>query len=173
MLTAAVRKVKRPWGSGGRWSAYVLGDDEYGLWLHCPAASKHHQMAGDVWQVPWHGVQLIPRGEWWVAWWWDHPQEGRLVTVDVCTPPRLVEGIWTYDDLELDPVDNEAGWLELVDVDEFEAAISQGWMTPDEAEAAQGAAGQIERAMRNSSEPFGRCGWRRLDEAIQLGRPPL
>lgn len=107
------------------------------------------------------------------AYGWDHPQEGRLITVDVCTPPRLVDGVWTYEDLELDPVGNATGFLELVDVDEFDAAVAQGWMSPDEAEAAQDAADQVEKAMRGLEEPFGRAGWLRLAQAIDLDLAPL
>lgn len=170
--TATVRKIKRPWGTGARWHAYILHEDEHGLWLHSPAGSVHPQIAGDPWQVPWHGVQLLPRDRWWAAWWWDQPQE-RLVAVDICTPPALVDDVWTYEDLELDPVGNEAGFLKLYDVDEFEMAVSHAWMSTEEAEKALDTAEEIKAAMTGSEEPFGRAGWWHLDQAIRLGLPPL
>ncbi|WP_420481540.1 DUF402 domain-containing protein [Actinopolymorpha pittospori] len=37
-------------------------------------------------------------------------------------PPMYQEGAWSYDDLELDVVDNPGRFLEVVDEDEFEHA---------------------------------------------------
>jgi predicted RNA-binding protein associated with RNAse of E/G family len=107
-----------------------------------------------------------------VAWWWDDP-DGRWVGVDVCTPPRLARGTWTYEDLELDPVGNEAGFVRLVDEDEFEEARAKGWISSDEVDAALQATTEIETMMRTRVEPFGTLAWQRLQEAVDLSLPPL
>ena len=115
-----VEKQKRPYGTPSSC------DDEEGVWLHSPKDSLHHLGNGGVWVVPWHGVQFIPRdARWWVAWFWGRPT-GRWTAADVCTPAAFVDGVWSYVDLELDPVGDEYGLDHLADEDEFRDAVAAG-----------------------------------------------
>jgi len=168
-----MRKIKRPDNGGARcWRAYLLGEDENGLFFHSQAGSIQHLADGKPWRVPFPMVQLLTHGQWWVAHWFNDP-DGRWVGVDICIPVTLVNGTWTYVDLELDPVGNEEGFDFLEDLDEFEYACGQGWISNDEADAARRTAQQIEAMMNDGAEPFKSVGWRRLTEAAALSLTPL
>lgn len=125
----AIRKLKRPVGFGV-WSAYVLGVDEYGTWLHTPPGSSycgHDGERTDVCALAQDSsgagrpvVQLIAPGAWWIATWYP-VSEGFVVTVDICTPAVLAARTWTYVDLELDPWRSVDGGVPTDDWDEFRA----------------------------------------------------
>lgn len=130
----------------------VLDEDERGVWLRPTGGDRV-------------GVQLLPRDQWWVAWWWrgwqDDP-ERRWVAVDVCTPPVRDSAGWHYDDLEIDVVGNPAGFVTVVDEDEFELA-REGY--PEQvAAAAMRTRDELRRMLDDRVEPFGVTGWQRLDD---------
>lgn len=172
METIRVQKRKRP-GGGGSWWAYLFDEDEYGLWGYCPAGSIHHHQAegGGRWTCPSPGIQLLTRDRWWVAWWW--LAEEPWCAADVCTPTRLEDGAWTYEDLELDCVGDEQGFRELVDEDEFIAAVEAGRISPDEVGPARAASMEVEVLLQNAKAPFGPGPWARLRTAASSGLPPL
>ena len=125
-----VQKLKRPSGSG-IWGAYVLADDEFGIWLHTPAGSRYEGQDGehvDVCEVAQDTngagrsiVQLIAPDAWWIATWYP-PGTGLEVSVDICTPAALMDQTFTYTDLELDPWRDADGEVATDDWDEFQAA---------------------------------------------------
>ena len=174
-----IRKVKRPEGMI-RWPAYVAGNDDHGLWLYSPKGTICRGQSGsgtaevEVGQgnreagVP--VMHLMPVSGWWTACWRRVPDS--RISVDVCTPPQLIDGEWTYIDLELDPWAYD-GRVEIDDEDEFDDACEAGLISPDEALEARAAATEVVRAMRGHFEPFGSLGWSRLDEAIRAALPPI
>lgn len=178
--TTVIRKVKREQG-WGRWPAYVLSEDVYGLWFYSPAGSIYQGNTGDTIVEMEVGqgnrdaglavVQLIPHSAWWIASWWSDPRP--WISVEICTPPTLIDGEWNFIDLELDPHAYPEGRVEVHDEEEFEAARRSGLISPAEETSARAAAAQVERALREMREPFGRVGWKRLDDALRLSLPPL
>jgi predicted RNA-binding protein associated with RNAse of E/G family len=123
---------------------------------------------------------LIPHAAWWIACWYGRdgyvPGRGNplpWISVDICTPPTLIDGEWTYIDLELDPHCNEDGLVWIDDEDEFAEACQSGLIPPDEQLAARDAANEVERLLRAREEPFGSAGWDKLREALSVELPPL
>jgi Protein of unknown function (DUF402) len=177
-----IRKLKRPDGSG-LWPAYRIGADQYGTWLFTPRGSRYRgEKAGvasycSVGSPVGPGIavlHLVPAAGWWIAAFPDRDGSRWSVTVDICTPPRLDGGVWTYTDLELDiEVAAGTGEVRIADEDEFAAACASGYIPAGEAAAARQAADQVARLIRDAREPFARAGPRRLGEALGLGLPPV
>lgn len=142
-------------------------------WAYCPAGSvhQHHAGGGGTWTCPSPGIQLLTKDRWWVAWWW--LTEEPWCAADVCTPTTLEDGAWTYVDLELDCVGDERGFRELVDEDEFLAAVDAGLISPSEVAPARAASVEVEALLRNAEAPFGVVPWARLREAASMDLPPL
>ena len=175
--TVVIRKIKRPEGIF-RWPAYVISNDCHGLWLYSPKGTIFRGQLGanigecEVGQgdreegLP--VMHLIPNAAWWIAAWFSEQ-----ISVDICTPPTLIDDEWCYTDLELDPVAHSDGRVEIHDEDEFVAACEGGLITRDEAINARAAAVEVERCLRHRTEPFGRQGWDKLDEALLLSLPPI
>lgn len=181
MRTVVIRKVKRPEGIA-RWSAYVMGKDHYGLWLYSPKGTLYRgQVGSDIGEcevgqgngpagVP--VMHLIPDATWWIAaWCLDGPNTH--IGVDICVPPALIDGEWTYIDLEIDLVAHADGRVRIEDEDEFIDACEADLITRDEAAHARAAAVEAERGLRDRTEPFGRHGWDKLDEALLLPLSPI
>lgn len=171
MDTLSIRKRKRNRGSG-QWRAYLLDEDEHGLWAYCPPGSLHHDEGGGSWRVPCPGLQLIPQHRWWVAWWWLDSTRP-WCAADVCTPARLEQQVWSYLDLELDPVGDEDGFREVADEEEFVQAVREGQISSHEAKMAREAAGEVERFMRSLIAPFNAGTWQTLRTAASLDLAPL
>jgi hypothetical protein len=177
-----IRKLKRPDGSG-LWPAYRIGQDRYGSWLFTPQGSRYRGEKAGVASYCYVGspagpgiavLHLVPAAGWWIATFPDRDRSRWSVTVDICTPPRLDGGVWTYTDLELDiEVAAGTGEVRITDEDEFAAACESGYIAAGEAAAARQAAGQVARLIRAAREPFSRAGPRKLSEALGLGLPPV
>lgn len=177
-----IRKRKRPDGNG-LWSAYLLGVDRYGTWLFTPQGSLYRGEKGEV--VGYCNVgsptgagvavlHLVPVSGWWIATFWDLSFSTWSVTVDICTPPDLLDGVWTYVDLELDVLVNAGtGAIRIDDEDEFLDACELGFIPADEALAARSAADELTRLLAGSIEPFSSVGPQRLADAMTHGLPPL
>lgn len=154
----AVEKRKYPGRVRGSWEARAFAEDAHGLWLFAEAGVRNrHDLSG---------VQLLPADRWWVAWWWDDP-EGWWCAADVATPARLVDGTWRYDDLEIDVVGNEGGFVMVVDEDEFEEAQATVPYPADVTAAALAARDELIIAMRDGIEPFGQLPWERLRRCVE------
>ncbi|MGH9894033.1 MAG: DUF402 domain-containing protein [bacterium] len=166
----------------GRWAVYVLTEDEYGLWLYSPKGTIYRGQTGSsitelevgqgTGEAGFPVMHLIPSEAWWMAWWCSDGQTP-FVSVDICTPPSLIDGEWTYIDLELDALGFSDGRVELHDEDEFTSACAAGLVSDDEATAARTALAEIERCLRQRIEPFGSVGWNRLAEAQRLSLSPI
>lgn len=177
--TVVMRKIKRPKTLGfGRHPAYELAADRFGIWLFSPKGTIYRSQIGsevvecEVGQGSADAgrpvIHLIPEASWWVAWWCE-----LFISVDVCVPPRRVDGEWSFTDLELDVLAFPDGRIEVHDEDEFESACQAGFISPSEAASARAAVVEIERWLRSPIEPFGRVGWSRLEDAVNLELPPI
>jgi predicted RNA-binding protein associated with RNAse of E/G family len=111
-------------------------------------------------------MHLIPNEGWWIAAWYDEH-----ISIDICTPPTLIDGEWHYTDLELDPMAFSDGRVEIDD--EFADACNSGLIPPNEAIKARTTTTEIEQYLRDQTEPFGRVGWNKFDEALRLALPPI
>lgn len=180
MEIVTIRKRKRPAGTGV-WSGYSLAEDEAGLWVYTPAGSAYLGHDGvdfqtcEVAQDPQgngrDSLVLLPGDQWFVA---HFIRGGRLLAhVDVATPPVYVDGVWSYDDLELDPYLTADGDFGVEDEDEFLRACDRGLMTGDEREAAIRSVGVIFEQMGRRDAPLSVAGQNRLLEACALQLPPV
>jgi hypothetical protein len=111
-------------------------------------------------------MHLIPKGAWWIASWCSEH-----LSLDICTPPTLVDGEWWYTDLDL--LLHPDGRLEILDEDEFAEACEADEIPEEEARVAQAAMQEVEQCLRLRTEPFDRVGWDRLGEAVSLSLPPI
>jgi protein associated with RNAse G/E len=176
-----IRKVKRPDGVG-RWPAYVVSEDSFGVWLYSPKGTIYRGRTGSIITECEVGqghraagrpvLHLIPRAAWWMAAWCFDGDEP-VIGADICTPPSLIEGEWRYVDLELDPHVFGDGRVEVLDEDEFRAACDAGVIVPTEAVEARKAAQELARHLRDRVEPFGAIGWGRFHDALALTLPPI
>ncbi len=183
MKQTVLRKVKRGRGFG-RWPAYEIATDKHGRWLYSPKGTVYlgYPAASEVieWEVGrapdasegMAELHLVPPTGWWVAK-WCVSQGVRRIAVDVCVPAVLDVDEWSFVDLELDPVWGEDGRMEVLDEDEFAAAIDSGLISSEEASSARSASAEIMGWLRDGIEPFGSDGWRRFDEGLACGLPPI
>jgi protein associated with RNAse G/E len=176
-----IRKVKRPDGIG-RWPAFVVSEDSFGVWLYSPKGTIYRGRTGSIVTECEVGqghraegrpvLHLVSRAAWWIAAWCfdgDRP----VISVDICTPATLIDGEWHYVDLELDPHVFGDGRVEVLDEEEFRAACEAGLITPTEAIEARKSARQLEQNLRDRVEPFGHIGWQRFHDAAALRLPPI
>ena len=176
-----IRKIKRSKGFA-RWSAYEFERDSFGLWLFTPPRSIFRaDVDGSITECEvGQGTRpaglavlhLIPLSGWWMAQ-WTAEAEGAFISVEVCTPPAIVDGEWQFVDLELDPYRGSDGRVAVDDEDEFAAACEAGVISPDEAAAAHAAATEVAGWLDGGIEPFGQVGWKKLRDAVNLGLAPL
>ena len=175
-----IRKLKRP-DKMGRWAAYVVNKDRYGLWLFSPKGTIYRGQSGktigecEVGQgtLP-EGlpvIHLMPEALWWTAS-WCREHETRI-SVDICTPPVFDDEEWTYTDLELDPLVWADGRITVDDEDEFVESCEAGRISDSEATSARSTTMEVVKCMQDGAEPFGRLGWERLGEALSLSLPPI
>jgi hypothetical protein len=167
-----IAKDKRA-GYSIRVSAYVVAEDEFGSWLFTPADSvARYEDGDDILLKPWPNfLSLSQSDEWFWAGWWIRDGVPTIGT-DACTPPVLVGDAWSWTDLELDVLRDPSGtWIE--DEDELDEAVAAGNITAAEAASAWTVSRELERRLLQRVAPFDDTGWRRHDEALALGLPPL
>lgn len=173
-----IRKIKLN-GIVLTWSADVVETDDSGLWLFTPTGAPVDNRRGDEQWTGHMGIGVEPGflwhmptdGGWWFGAWWTRPDR-RQIAIDACTPPTLIDGVWTWTDLELDVCrDDLDGSVWVEDEDEFEDSIKAGWIDADQEREARAVTRDMEQRLRDRSEPFGDEGWRRYDNACLSGPP--
>lgn len=172
MESVFVRKMKRH-GGVGVWGSYVVDEDEHGLWLYTPPgslfrgteASGESVICNTGWPEPPGAavIHLIPKEGWWFARWQD-VRIGAHVAIDICTPAKQSDGLWSYDDLELDLIKYRNGSWTLDDEDEFEEECEVGRISSAEREAALEAVMNLSARLDQQDELFDGVGWDRLDQ---------
>ena len=181
MNTTVIQKIKRSkWFA--RWSAYAFPRDTFGLWLFTPPGSLFRaEVDGTITEcevgqgtrpVGLAVLHLIPLSGWWMAQWTVEGEQS-FISVEICTPPALVDNEWHFVDLEFDPYCESDGCVVVDDEDEFVAACEAGLITPREAHAARAVATEVAGRLEDGAEPFGQVGWGKLREAVDLGLAPL
>ena len=85
--------------------------------------------------------------------------------IDVCTPTQFIDGIWTYDDLELDLVKSRDGSWQLIDQDEFDDEVRRGSISTEESAASLAAVSELGSRLDQFDKPFDVKGWDLLDAA--------
>jgi len=183
MAATFIRKVKRS-GGAGVWGSYVVDDDEHGLWLYTPAESLYRgttasgavAMCHAGWPEPPGAsvIHLIPRTGWWFARRQQVPSPlGAHLAIDVCTPSEFHQGMWSYDDLELDFLKHRNGGWQLVDEDEFDHEVGLGRISSSEREASLQTVSELRGRLDQPDEVFDVLGWERLERCAQTYFPPL
>jgi hypothetical protein len=174
METVRVRKIKLT-GAVLTWDATVLDEDEHGMWLFTPQAGPVHNVVDGVEFYKPMGlgtepgfVWLMPRDEWWFGAWWTRPDLEQL-SIDACTPPTLVDGVWTWTDLELDICRNHTGNVWVEDEDEFAESIRLGLIDEASQAAARAVTRDMVRRLTERVPPFDDTGWTRYRECGRRG----
>ena len=119
-------------------------------------------------------MHLIPTSGWWFARWSEVPPPlGAHLAIDVCTPSQFIDGIWTYDDLELDFVKSCGGSWQLIDQDEFDDEVGRGRVSIEESAAALRAVSELGARLDQHDEVFDTKGWDLLERCRRLEFPPI
>lgn len=181
MVSAFVRKMKRH-GGVGVWGSYVVDEDEHGLWLYTPPeslfrgteASGESVICNTGWPEPPGAavIHLIPTEGWWFARWQDAPT-GAHVAIDICTPATHADGVWSYDDLELDLIKYRHGSWRLDDEDEFDHECQLGRISSVEREASLTTVEDLRARLDQHDPLFDLLGWERLDRYASTPFAPL
>ena len=147
---------QREWPNRLHWQYEVvlLGEDEYGIWLHAPSDTIAKQ--GDEPSRPLGAgfVGLVPRDEWWIVeFYTDHPWHS--VYVNIGTPSVWDGDRVTQIDLDLDVVRKTDGTIEVLDEDEFADHQLQYFYPPHIIAAARAATDDAVETVGRRGEPFG------------------
>ncbi|WP_067132820.1 DUF402 domain-containing protein [Microtetraspora malaysiensis] len=151
-----VRVVYRKYGGSLHWNhrARLLGDDEFGVWVGCPAGTsgRRGEEPPVVWERPF--VILFPHQAWWTATF--NPADHKTaIYCDVTTVPEWRDGEVTMVDLDLDVLRFQDGRLHLDDEDEFaEHQVIYGYPAEIISQAERSAAWLMD-AVRRGDGPFG------------------
>ncbi len=145
----------KKWGDRQHWrfTAQLLGSDEFGTWVGAPGGVPYTGPRGSGVFEP-AFVQLFPRDEWFVAVW---NATGDLeLYVDVVTPP-----VWptpdhvTMVDLDLDVIRRRDGSVFIDDEDEFEEHRVLYAYPNDVVTRARETGAELMEAVAHRREPFG------------------
>ena len=110
----------RKWPDWLHWQfdARLLGEDEYGMWLHAPSDTIVKRGSEPSQPLGIGFVGLVPRDEWWIVeFYTDHPWHS--VYVNIGTPPVWDGDRVTQIDLDLDVVRTLDDIVVVLDEDEF------------------------------------------------------
>jgi uncharacterized protein len=151
-----VRVVYTKYDGSLHWnhSALLLGEDEYGVWLGCPAGSELRRGYEPpvVYRQPF--VLLIPRDGWWTACFNAEPKKTEIYC-DITTVPRWPDASTvTMADLDLDVIRHRNGRIFLDDEDEFaEHQVRYGYPA-EVVDSARRSADRLMAAVTANEQPF-------------------
>lgn len=180
-MTVLIEKAKRHDGRG-RWGAYVVAEDEHGLWLYTPRGSTYRGTQGgasstcSVGEPTPPGVpvlHLIPRQLWWFARWQVSPAGVSALAIDICTPATFDGRVWEYVDLELDLFKSSDGVVGIFDQDEFDEAVAAGEITQAEKAHCLEVAADLNARLQQHDRLFDDLAWQRFAEVTQLEVPSI
>lgn len=136
------------------WPVEHLGQDEDGTWLGARRGNPVRQPDGHREEVQEHdAVWLVAEGAWFLpAFWFTDSTD---LTIDICTPPRLDGGVWSFVDLELDLFRSADGRAAIVDQDEFDELALSGHLTDSQVATATEVAQSLLPLVQMAAEPFG------------------
>lgn len=138
------------WHLSGR----LLGDDDHGVWVGCPAGTVARRGTEDsvVWQHP--SVILVPDRVWWTALFVADPSE-EAVYCDITSVPEWDGDLVTMVDLDLDVIRYRDGSVALDDADEFAEHRVRYAYPPEVVTNAESSAESLLAAVRAGTGPFG------------------
>lgn len=136
------------------WSIENLGRDNYGTWLGARAGNPVRQPDGHGVEAQKHDAVWLVADEAWSlpAFWYTEQTD---LTIDICTPPIFLDGVWTFVDLELDLFRRADGHAGIVDQDEFDQLAESGHVPASQLAHAAEAARSLLPLVQAKSEPFG------------------
>jgi uncharacterized protein len=135
-----------------RYDANVLGRDEHGTWLAVAAGTALYRDDRLVHGLAHPWLVLVPE-DWWMATW---PQDDDVeVYVDFCLPPAWRGDRLVVVDLDIDLIRHRDGRVDLLDLDEFEAAVEANAYLPAFNEQAGPTAARLRHLLADRAEPFG------------------
>lgn len=163
------------------WMAYVLGEDEHGVWLYTPKGSLVRGKRADMHAESFVGVPTEPgldvihlapaHKQWWFGS-WAVDDIGQRTRIDVCTPAEIDGSQVTYVDLELD-LYRRADVVGIFDEDELDEAFEAGLISGSEREQSLRTAHDLDGHLRSGHDLFDEVVWRRLEGAVERRLPPL
>ncbi len=166
--TIHVRYTK--WDTSLHWhfDASLLDRDEHGTWLLVPAGGEYRRGAEPA-RTDRHGfIVLIPRSEWWSAYFNAVPRSahGHAIYVDINTSARWDGATVEMVDLDLDLTVSPDGRVEVIDEDEFlEHSVTLGY-PPDVIDQTRAAAARLANEIRCGIEPFATAGFARVAQHL-------
>ncbi|MGH3372620.1 MAG: DUF402 domain-containing protein, partial [Nocardioidaceae bacterium] len=98
--------------------AFLLGDDEHGLWVGSVPGGLGRRGNGQWVAIDHTRVRLFPRNQWWSALFNDEPHETE-VYCDIATPAGFADNTVTAVDLDLDVRRMRDGSVRVFDEHEF------------------------------------------------------
>jgi len=138
------------WG----FQAYLLGEDEWGVWLALPQGSTRWKGPQAKPPTTEDAVFCAPREAWWhLHYGGAGPEFSHFV--DIATPP-----VWRGDDryemidLDLDVAVHQDGTIEIQDEDEFAEHQVRYHYTDEMIERARAATDYVVSALHTHQEPF-------------------
>ena len=148
-----VERLKWPDVPHYRHLGWVLGDDEYGLWIELRVGTPVYRRDEILFHGANGGLMLAPKDQGWLAWF---PEFGEFdLYVDIVTGLiRTDEGV-TMVDLDLDVIRYRGGEVQLLDEDEFALHQVKFSYPPEIVEGARRQAEFVLNAVRVGAEPFG------------------
>lgn len=138
------------------WAAYLLGRNEYGIWLYTAAGTPIHSAHAEQVDTLQAQAQLIPHDKPWVASWY---QDGSAIA-NVTTPSEVNARSIRYVDLGLRTWTREGESVSRDKTDAYDTAVARGLVTGERDVAARTAFSDLERQMVERVEPFGQVGRR-------------
>ncbi|MEN8237608.1 MAG: DUF402 domain-containing protein [Actinomycetota bacterium] len=136
-----------------QFSAQVLGEDEYGLWVHVPSDTMARRGSEPVRPIGTGFVSLVPVDDpWIVEFYLSHPWH--TIYVNIGTVPSVIGDRIHQIDLDLDVVLTVDGDVKILDEDEFvEHQVLYGY--PEEVrDAALVATERARKLLVSRSAPF-------------------
>jgi hypothetical protein len=118
-------------------------------------------------------VHLVPATGWWFARWQEMPPGRAHVAIDICTPSEFRDGVWSYDDLELDLSKFRDGTWRLDDEDEFERELALGRISSRERDASIKTVSELQVRHDRHDAVFDGLGWDRLERYKSQPFSPL
>jgi hypothetical protein len=182
--TALIRKRKLK-GDIAEWGAYRLAEDEHGTWLFVPKGTAWNAFFADGRTASVQVGQgdnpegcdvmfLVSREPvWWFPQWWSPGAFPWTLTVDICEPLSIVDGVAEYLDLEVDLFVLAAGGHGIADFDEFIDAHDADLIADARYTEVIAATAAVERALRARAEPFGEVGRAHFARGVSLGLDPI
>lgn len=136
--------------------AWVLGEDDLGVWCEVRAGLPWRRGDTVLFDGPFDAIVLVSAQSGFIAWFWTEVEVGDLdLYVDIVTNVQCSSSAITAVDLDLDVIRRrDDGTVELVDQDEFALHQVELGYPLAEIEHAERVATNVLESMRRGDPPF-------------------